>query len=76
MSFNHFTDHIFDDSMTDNKITAITAKDIRNHRDFLYPYNLTVFRIMPTLDNIRIGPASDVDKYEGKTTVLDSDQSF
>lgn len=64
MSFNHFTEQIFDDTIIDNKITAINSKDIKNHHDFLYPYNLTVFRIMPTLDNIRFTAGFDVEKYE------------
>lgn len=64
MSFNHLMDQIFDDTIIDNKITAISAKDMKNHHDFLYPYNLTVFKILPTLDNIRIIPGSDTDRYE------------
>lgn len=70
MSFNHFTEQIFDDTIIDNKITAISAKDMKNHHDFLYPYNLTVFKIMPTLDNIRIIPGSDADKYESRLSSL------
>lgn len=64
MSFNHFTEQIFDDTIIDNKITAINAKDMRNHHDFLYPYNLTVFRTIPTLDNIRFSAAADAEKFE------------
>lgn len=64
MSFNHFTEQIFDDTIIDNKITAINAKDMKNHHDFLYPYNLTVFRTIPTLDSIRFSAGTDVDKFE------------
>lgn len=64
MSLTHFTEQIFDDSIIDNKITAISAKDMKNHNDFLYPYNLTVFRTMPTLDNVRFSVGTETDKYE------------
>lgn len=64
MPLNHFTEQIFDDAIIDNKITAISAKNMKNHHDFLYPYNLTVFRTMPTLDNIHFSPATDAEKYE------------
>lgn len=64
MSFNHFTEQIFDDTIIDNRITAISANDMKNHHDFLYPYNLTVFRTIPTLDNIRHATSIDADKHE------------
>ncbi|XP_055322734.1 uncharacterized protein LOC129578351 isoform X1 [Sitodiplosis mosellana] len=64
MSLNHFTEQIFDDAIIDNKITAISANDMKNHHDFLYPYNLTVFRTMPTLDNVRFSPGTEAEKYE------------
>lgn len=65
MSLNHFTEQIFDDAIIDNKITAISAKDMKNHHhDFLYPYNLTVFRTMPTLDNVRFSPGTVAEKFE------------
>lgn len=62
MSLNDFTEQIFDDAIIDNKITAISAKDMKNHHDFLYPYNLTVFRSMSTLDNVPF--STDTEKYE------------
>lgn len=64
MSFNQFTEQIFDDTIIDNRITAINAKDMKNHHEFLYPYNLTVFRVIPTLDNTRHTTGTDVDKFE------------
>lgn len=71
MSLNHFTEQIFDDSIIDNKITAINAKDMKNHNDFLYPYNLTVFRTMPTLDNVHFSVGTDTDKYENSKFSVD-----
>lgn len=70
MSFNHFTEQIFDDTIIDNRITAINAKDMKNHHDFLYPYNLTVFRTIPTLDNIRLTTGTDVDKFENSKLLM------
>lgn len=64
MSFNHFTDQIFDDTIIENKIAAISANELKDHHDFLYPYNLTVFKIMPTLDNIRMISGLHTDKYD------------
>lgn len=72
MSFNHFTEQIFDDTIIDNRITAINAKDMKNHHDFLYPYNLTVFRTIPTLDNIRLTTGTDVDKFENSKLLMHS----
>ena len=69
MSINHYPDDFYDDTMIHNQITVIGPKNThypKNHHTFLYPYNLTVFQINPTLDNVLINTGPEMDKQESR----------
>lgn len=37
-----------------------------NHATYLYPYNLSIFQISPTMDNLAINTGPDTEKHESR----------
>lgn len=69
ITHNRFADDFLDDTLYHSKITAINSKNtpfMTAHNTFLYPYNLNVTQISPTLDNILSNAGPEMDKHESR----------
>lgn len=68
-SQNHYMDEFYDEIMNRYKLTDGDRKRTphsSNHPTFPYPYNLSMFQISPTMDNVPINTGPELDKQESR----------